>query len=137
MDAAWRHFIAEIGPEPKLLDVARRGGLDTKLSELSRKLDDIRNNLSEYINLKRCHFSRLYFLSDKEVLELLVRAKNGMGDVEQQICKLFPGMNKFYEEGTKIIGVTSSQEEKLSFVNFIDSLVSNSKMIAIFSLKET
>lgn len=54
--------------DPKLLD---------KFRESAKLLDMVQKGLSDYLETKRAGFSRFYFLSNDELLEILSQTKVG------------------------------------------------------------
>lgn len=55
--------------DPKLLD---------KFRESAKLLDMVQKGLSDYLETKRAGFSRFYFLSNDELLEILSQTKVGL-----------------------------------------------------------
>ena len=51
-------------------------GLLELLNEMNRKLEMIQRSLDMYLETKRQHFPRFYFISNDDLLEILGQAKN-------------------------------------------------------------
>ena len=63
--------MAKENKDPKCISVVDAGLNLKKFLENNRKLEEIQKALEEYLGTKRAAFSRFYFLSNDELLEIL------------------------------------------------------------------
>ncbi|GMH41196.1 hypothetical protein BSKO_09106 [Bryopsis sp. KO-2023] len=92
IDTSWRHLIADFGPHPKLIDICQKIILVPRFQDLSHRLDEVRLRMSDFLMTRRRTFPRFYFLSDNELLNLLVQAKIGVQEIQSLLQALFPGI---------------------------------------------
>lgn len=71
MDASWRSIINEAKEDPSILNNCTIDGLREKFIEANKNLEIVHKGLTEYLEKKRSAFSRFFFLSDDELLEIL------------------------------------------------------------------
>ena len=58
IDAAWKKIMAETSRNPVVLEACGAEGRQAQLQALSEQLEACQKSLSEYIELKRCAFTR-------------------------------------------------------------------------------
>ncbi len=59
-----------------MLKVIKTANLLDNLTKNGDILDSIEKSLEEYLELKRMHFPRFYFLSNDELIEIIAKASN-------------------------------------------------------------
>lgn len=65
----------EVSERPEALPAATKQGLLATLKDWNQKLELILKALEDYLDRKRRHFPRFYFLSNDELLEILAHAR--------------------------------------------------------------
>eukprot|EP00752_Nemacystus_decipiens_P010663 g9495.t1 len=115
VDKHWRATMSSAGGgalcikfcnDPKLLD---------KFRESAKLLDMVQKGLSDYLETKRAGFSRFYFLSNDELLEILSQTKDPLR-VQPHLRKCFEGIKTVdFADDLTIHGMNSSEGEKVPF----------------------
>lgn len=59
----------------RVFEICNNDNLRNTLYEDLQILDKVQKNLENYLNLKKSNFSRLFFLSDDELLKILSNTK--------------------------------------------------------------
>ena len=96
-------------------------GVADKTLQMIRDLEYLDRSLCTYLDQKRNKFSRLYFVSNDELIELMGQLKN-TEYLQTFISKLFEGVDGFtFEATTRISGFFSKTGEKLLLKNIIST----------------
>jgi dynein heavy chain len=75
VDTTWKKIMAHAKLNSKVLVVSSQEKLYKQLSDCNQLLEVILKGLQEYLDRKRASFSRFYFLSNDELLDILSKAK--------------------------------------------------------------
>lgn len=94
VDQQWCQIIERLGPKPRVLEVAHQKQLREKLDDLLQRLDQISKGLNDFLNFKRQQFPRFFFLSNEELLGILVSSREP-DDVQPYLSKVFSGVSSF------------------------------------------
>lgn len=73
MDGTWRRIMKRVRDEPLMLRVAETTGLLEELEQCNMRLDVVEKGLNDFLDTKKMAFPRFFFLSNDELLEILVR----------------------------------------------------------------
>ena len=93
VDQFWRKTMKETVDLPKVMHVAGKDELLEQFKQASKRLDIIQKGLEEYLEVKRLAFSRFFFLSNDELLEILSQTKDPRA-VQPYLNKCFEGVAK-------------------------------------------
>jgi dynein heavy chain len=63
--------MSELKADTLALHLHKIENLDTILRECNFQLENIQKNLNEYLEAKRNYFSRFFFLSNEDLIEIL------------------------------------------------------------------
>ena len=86
-----------------------------RFRESSKLLDMVQRGLSDYLQTKQAAFSRFYFLSDGDLLEILSETKDPKM-VQPHLKKCFEGIKRVeFAEDLKILNMISSEKEVVEF----------------------
>lgn len=89
------------------------------LMSANEMLDEIKNGVNAFLERKRLYFSRFFFLSNHEMLEILSETKNPQ-NIQPFLCKCFNGIYHLQmDDSGNIDAMLSSMNEAVSFVNRI------------------
>lgn len=69
----WRKITLQAMEHCKMSELLRRMDLPIVLADMNRTLDNVHKGVMEYLELKRGHFPRFYFLSNNEMVNMLVK----------------------------------------------------------------
>ena len=94
-----------------------------ELTSMGNDLESVRKNLEDFLETKRQVFSRFYFVSNDDVLEVLGCNKD-LKTMQPHVKKIFPNVaslllkqnqRKIYE----VEGIVSGEEENVAFANAV------------------
>uniref|UniRef100_A0A6P7G592 Dynein heavy chain 1, axonemal-like n=1 Tax=Diabrotica virgifera virgifera TaxID=50390 RepID=A0A6P7G592_DIAVI len=95
----------------KIIEFCGNRALLESLKDANHVLQIVQKGLSEYLEVKRMIFPRLFFLSDDELLEILSQARNPLA-VQPHLKKCFENIAMLtFEEDLKITQMFSAEEE--------------------------
>ncbi|KAJ3373477.1 Dynein heavy chain 3, axonemal [Kappamyces sp. JEL0680] len=120
VDKTWREIMNATTENPKILKAATVPNLLNRLRESNMLLEEIQKGLNDYLEKKRLFFPRFFFLSNDELLEILAETKDPLR-VQPHLKKCFEGIASLvFQDGTKIIAMTSSENEKVKLKEVIE-----------------
>ncbi|ANZ76269.1 BA75_02408T0 [Komagataella pastoris] len=93
-----------------VLQIREEKGLADKLNNQQKALKVIRKSLSKFLETQRDIYNRFYFLGDDDLVELIGQSSDLL-IVSKHIQKLFPGVSTLIQQGTKVIGLKSPEQE--------------------------
>ena len=123
VDQIWRSAMTECVANPNMMHIAGNEKLLSNFKEANTRLDQIQKGLEDYLEIKRLAFSRFFFLSNDELLEILSQTKDPTA-VQPYLNKIFEGVGKvkFRSEDTgkpedqQILSMVSGEGEKVNFL---------------------
>ncbi|XP_052891130.1 cytoplasmic dynein 2 heavy chain 1 [Anopheles moucheti] len=114
IDKNFRYIMKEIADDARVVSVNKINNVLSIIETLQGQITRCQNALSAYIKSKRNAFSRFYFLSDDDLLELLGQSSKE-SIVQKHIRKLFPGVYRLLVEDNsgRVVGFASEEGDEL------------------------
>ena len=124
VDKMWRSLMSSATNEPRVLVAASRHGLLDELREAFAILEDIQKGLHDYLEKKRLFFSRFYFLSNDELLEILSKTKEPER-IQPHLRKCFDGIGRLLFNSNQEIEamISDGSEKEREIVRFREPIV--------------
>ena len=127
VDQIWRNTMTDVVSNPNMMNVASNEKLLGNFKEANNRLDQIQKGLEDYLEIKRLAFSRFFFLSNDELLEILSQTKDPTA-VQPYLNKIFEGVGKvrfrFEDTGKpedqQIIAMVSGEGETVNLMKVVD-----------------
>lgn len=115
VDGMWRKALGEAREQPHALTFCRKRDLLSMFREGNRLLDQVQKGLSDYLETKRQGFSRFYFLSNDELLEILSQTKDPRA-VQPYLKKCFENIDAIeFASSLEMLGMYSGEKEYIPF----------------------
>jgi dynein heavy chain len=94
--------------------------LKEKFIEANKNLDIVNKGLTDYLEKKRSAFSRFFFLSDDELLEILSQTKE-VRNVRPHLKKVFEAIADLeFDDQDRMGAMISSEKEQVTFIKKVD-----------------
>ena len=121
VDKLWRQTLSSASIEgTQAIRFCNNKRLLGKFQEGKKMLEMVQKGLSDYLETKRAGFSRFYFLSNDELLEILSESKDPLR-VQPHLKKAFEGIKSVnFEEDLTITAMKSSEGEIVPFISSVD-----------------
>uniref|UniRef100_A0A1Y1N5M7 Dynein heavy chain 1, axonemal n=2 Tax=Photinus pyralis TaxID=7054 RepID=A0A1Y1N5M7_PHOPY len=111
MERTWRRIMKNACDCPSIILTCSDKKLLESLKECNHLLEVVQKGLTNYLEMKRSVFPRLYFLSDDELLEILSQARNPLA-VQPHLRKCFENIARLtFEDDLKISQMWSAEDE--------------------------
>jgi dynein heavy chain, axonemal len=115
VDRAWRKALGTAHNDPDAIAFCKTPRLLPTFQESNIMLDMVQKGLTEYLETKRAAFSRFYFLSNDELLEILSQSKDPLA-VQQHLSKCFENIYKLeFQPDLKMTAMFSGEGERVPF----------------------
>ena len=115
VDRTWRRLMQQASNETDVIAYSRTPRLLQQLVESNQMLELVQKGLAEYLETKRVAFSRFYFLSNDELLEILSQSKDPRA-VQPHLKKCFENIDKLrFEDDLKMTAMKSGEGEEVPF----------------------
>ncbi|KAG5305945.1 DYH3 protein, partial [Pseudoatta argentina] len=110
-DKIWRKIMLYVFDNKRVIDATALPNMLKEFKVCNSLLEEIQKGLSDYLEKKRLFFSRFFFLSNDELLEILSETKDPQR-VQPHLRKCFEGISKLrFTKDEEIIGMLSAEEE--------------------------
>ncbi|XP_055594856.1 cytoplasmic dynein 2 heavy chain 1 [Uranotaenia lowii] len=118
IDKNFRYIMKEVADDPRVVSVNKINNILSIIETLQNQISRCQNALSSYITTKRNAFSRFYFLSDDDLLEMLGQSSKE-SIMQKHIRKLFPGIYKlvFDETVNNVLAFCSEEGDEVRLTN--------------------
>lgn len=100
---------------------ASQPGLLEAMENANQMMENVINGVNRYLEQKRLYFSRFFFLSNDEMLEILSETKDPLR-VQPHLNKCFEGINKLnFNESLEALSMVSVEREEVKFVDKVST----------------
>eukprot|EP00760_Papus_ankaliazontas_P008674 PhM_4_TR13906/c0_g1_i1/m.49396/K10414/DYNC2H, DNCH2; dynein heavy chain 2, cytosolic len=115
VDREYVGIMRDIESDPRVMSLAQQLTYRDRFKAIAEQLERCQKALNEFLEQKRDKFSRFYFISDDDLLEILGQSNNP-AVIQAHLKKLFMGINTVTiagegQEGRKITHMMSSEGE--------------------------
>jgi len=125
LDQHFKEIMKQIVKEPHVLPSVNSNVLLDKLQNSYASVEKINKGLNTYLDTKRLFFPRFFFLSNEEMLEILLKTKEP-SRVQPHLKKCFQGIDKLEIDQQGIIySMLSNQNEKIKLSSSINTSEAN------------
>jgi dynein heavy chain 2 len=117
VDDEFRNIMSEVRTDQRVVALAEIPDLTDKLPKLIDQLDRCQKALSDFLEQKRSHFPRFYFIGDDDLLEILGQSQNP-AVIQSHLKKLFQAIFavNFSEDMKQIVAFRSLEGETVELL---------------------
>ena len=120
VDQNWKNSIGMAKIVQNVIKVCQQENLLERLQESYTNLEIVQKELNNYLEKKREKFSRFYFLSNDDLLEILSQTKEPTA-VQPHLKKVFENIHEVdFDDSKKILAMLSAEKERIGFVRNIN-----------------
>lgn len=128
VDSLWRSVMKLAHDNPHAFTCLTREGVMERWVEANQSLETVQRSLEEYLETKRTKFSRFYFLSNDELLEIISQTKDPTS-VQPFLRKVFENMGRLaFHDDLSISAMNSLDGEEVRFVQKVLARDANVEM---------
>lgn len=121
VDNIYRRYMLNVVKDSRVVETAGALGVYEAMQECTKMLDDISDGVARYLEKKRLVFTRFFFLSNDEMLEILSETKDPLR-VQPHLHKCFEGISYLhFDEDLVIHAMFSHEHEKIDFVTTVNT----------------
>eukprot|EP00698_Gefionella_okellyi_P011213 TRINITY_DN2949_c0_g2_i1.p1 TRINITY_DN2949_c0_g2~~TRINITY_DN2949_c0_g2_i1.p1 ORF type:complete len:3309 (-),score=891.59 TRINITY_DN2949_c0_g2_i1:55-9981(-) len=117
-DRKWRDIMAMVERNPRVMNIMSGPRILQSFVDSNAILDGILKRFTEYMDTRRAVFPRAYFLSNREMLQLMSQGEDTVS-LQHHIPKLFPGVHflEFQQKPFAATAMVSAAGERLTIGN--------------------
>ena len=119
VDGQWLKIMKDSQESNLAIVAGTKGGRLQQMRRCNQVLDNIQKSLEDYLQSKRLHFARFFFLSNEELLEILAHARK-LEAVQPHLRKCFENVNRLQfsvpdRNSVELLGMVSGEGEEMPF----------------------
>ena len=125
VEKTWMVLLRQVQDSPSALNALIRPGVLESLEMCRSHLEQMRKSLEDYLEIKRASFPRFFFLSNEELLEMMVRGRNPRDGFNISKCFTYiasiefstPDVDVFSRDKPDVLAIISQEGEHVLLRN--------------------